>query len=96
MSVQSTNISTPQATELDRLGNLHLYIERETVEDEMVESEALPSSLVTAFAEATGWELALVGDEVKIVDMSASWPAKTPTAHRGRCDRFAEELTKLL
>ena len=77
---------------MSEFDNLQLYKEVDSFESD----HQLPESLVQAFAEATGWELAQVGDEIKIVDMSASWPAMTPTAHRGKCDRFAEELSKLL
>lgn len=33
---------------------------------------------------------------LKIVDMSSAWPAKTPTAHRAKCDRFVESLNLLI
>ena len=73
-------------------GNLQLYTEMEVPQP----AGPLPLSLVEAFAEATGWELAWVGKEIRIIDMSSTWPAKKPTAHRGHCDRVAAELTKLL
>lgn len=91
MSAQSTKDSSQHATEIDPFDNLHLYIE-----GDLPELEALPAALVEAFAEATGWELARVGNEIRIVDMSPAWPAKTPTAHRAKCDRVAEELSRLL
>lgn len=61
-----------------------------------LEHGTLTQALVESFAEATGWELAQIGSEIKIVDMSSNWPAMMPTAHRGKCDRFAEELSKLI
>lgn len=36
------------------------------------------------------------GGTLKIVDMCANWPAKTPTAHRAKCDRFVESLNRLV
>ena len=36
------------------------------------------------------------GGRLKIVDMSATWPAKTPTAHRAKCDRVVESLNRLI
>lgn len=83
---------TPSITDFLSNGNLQLYTESEAPQP----AGPLPLSLVEAFAEATGWELAWVGNQIKIVDMSATWPAKTPTAHRGKCDRVAEELSKLI
>ena len=73
-------------------------VDRDTLEPKCGNPNQLPltKALVDSFAAATGWELAQIGSEIKIVDMSASWPAKTPTAHRGKCDRFAEELSKLV
>lgn len=59
-------------------------------------SARLPESLVQSFAAATGWELGVKGDRVEIIDMSADWPARTPTAHRGKCDQLAAEISKLL
>jgi len=96
MPAQPTETTKPQVADFDPLDNLHLYIECESAETAPESGWALPRSLVDAFAEATGWELAQVGNEIKIVDMSASWPAKTPTAHREKCDRLVEELSKLL
>ena len=91
--MQSQSIQT--APELPADPDLQLYIEADLAE--LAENtNSLPESLVTAFAAATGWELARVGTEIKVVDMSSTWPARTPTAHRGKCDRVAEELSKLL
>ena len=36
------------------------------------------------------------GGKLKIVDMSPTWPARTPTAHRAKCDRFVAALTELI
>lgn len=91
--------ATTSASARCEFDNLQLYKEADSIESEVDSYESdqqLPDSLIHTFAEATGWELAQVGDEIKIVDMSASWPAMTPTAHRGKCDVFAEELSKLL
>ena len=90
--MQSQSIEqAPMPTDSD----LQLYIEADLAE--LLDSaNSLPKPLVDAFAAATGWELARVGDEIKIVDMNAAWPAQAPTAHRGMCDRVAEELSKLL
>lgn len=88
-----TTTSTQQpaeTTDFIAQRNLQLYKESEVTEP----VGALPASLVEAFAEATGWELARVGDEIKIVDMSANWPAKTPTASREKCDQFAAALSE--
>ena len=90
MQSQSTQAPTMPADP-----DLSLYIEPDLVELAN-NTNSLPKPLVDAFAAATGWELARVGDEIKIVDMNSSWPAKIPTANRGQCDRVAEELSKLL
>ena len=90
MQSQSTQ-KAPAAPDPD----LQLYIEADFAELSDF-SDALPASLIDAFASSTGWELAQVGDEIKIVDMSAAWPAGTPTVHRGKCDLVAEELSRLL
>ncbi len=84
-------IARPEDPFLQR--DLHLYAESDV---SLPASELLPQGLIDSFAEATGWELGLVANEIKIIDMSANWPAMTPTAHRGKCDRLAEELSKLL
>lgn len=89
------HIQPPQQYPLNADPDLNLYLEADTAELSQIPNE-LPQSLIDAFAAATGWELARVGDEIKIVDMSAKWPARTPTAHRGKCDVIAEELSKLL
>jgi len=73
--------------------DLNLYTECDFLNSA---DQALPKELVDAFAEATGWELGWIGEEIKIIDMSATWPAKTPTAHRGHCDRVAQALSKLI
>lgn len=94
MQSQTTQEAMPPAGP-----ELQLYKEEPNVceFDQSNEStDRLPQGLIDAFAAATGWELANVGNEIKIVDMSSHWPAKTPTAHRGNCDRIAEELSKLL
>ena len=36
------------------------------------------------------------GGKLKIVDMSSTWPAKTPTAHRAKCDRVVAALNGLI
>ena len=36
------------------------------------------------------------GGKLKIVDMSPTWPARTPTAHRAKCDRFVTALNELI
>lgn len=36
------------------------------------------------------------GGKLKIIDMSPSWPARTPTAHRAKCDRFVAALNELI
>ncbi len=56
----------------------------------------LPQGLQTAFADVTGWELGLIGEEVQIVDMSPTWPPSRPTANRRTCDQLAAEISKLL
>lgn len=90
--MQSQSIEqAPMPTDSD----LQLYIEADLAELSE-NANSLPKPLVDAFAAATGWELARVGNEIKIVDMNAAWPAQRPTAHRGMCDRVAEELSKLL
>ncbi|QEG23325.1 hypothetical protein [Mariniblastus fucicola] len=90
-----TKTQTEEQTTLPADPQLNLYLEREP-SAEFEPGSWLPQSFIDAFAEATGWELARIGNEIKIVDMSQVWPAKTPTAHRGKCDRVAEELSKLL
>jgi hypothetical protein len=92
MQIHPTEPVRPAADPFSN-GDLNLYTESDSFE---LENETLPKTLVEAFAAATGWEMGRVGNEIKIVDMSATWPARTPTAHRGKCDRVAEELTKLL
>ena len=59
-------------------------------------SSGLPSNLVTAFADATGWELGVVDGQVQIVDMSATWPPSRATANRRMCDQLAAEISKLV
>ena len=76
------------------IAELQLYVEKDTSTAHSV--DGLPQELVDTFAAATGWELARVGNEIKIVDMSADWPAKTPTAHRAKCDRLAAAISELL
>jgi hypothetical protein len=78
--------------------NLNLFIgdDFDSVEKDQSSSRSLSESLKSAFAAATGWELGQVGQEIKIVDMSADWPAKKPTAHRGQCDQLAAEISKLV
>lgn len=91
-SMHSQSIEqAPMPTDSD----LQLYVEADLAEL-AISADSLPKPLVDAFAAATGWELARVGDEIKIVDMNPAWPAQTPTAHRGMCDRVAEELSKLI
>ena len=34
--------------------------------------------------------------EIRIVDMSADWPAGKPTAHRGDCDELAAVISAFL
>ena len=34
--------------------------------------------------------------DFRIVDMSSAWPAKTPTAHRGRCDQLIQLFGQLM
>jgi hypothetical protein len=92
MQIHPTEPVPPAADPFSNV-DLNLYTERESFDSG---DESLPQTLIAAFAEATGWELGRVGNEIKIVDMSATWPAKTPTAHRGKCDLVAEELSKLL
>ena len=36
------------------------------------------------------------GGRLKIIDMSPAWPAKTPTAHRAKCDRVVAALNGLI
>ena len=36
------------------------------------------------------------GGTLKIVDMSPTWPARIPTAHRAKCDRFVAALNELI
>jgi hypothetical protein len=38
----------------------------------------------------------LVQGTFSIVDMSAQWPARKPTAHRAKCDQFVEHLDALV
>jgi hypothetical protein len=58
--------------------------------------------LKSAFAQATGWELELreLNNSkkpcIEIVDMSADWPARVPTVHRGKCDQLASAISNLL
>ena len=92
MQIYPTKPASPSPAPVSQQ-DLSLYMESEFHD---LADESLPVSLIEAFSDATGWELGLVGEEIKIVDMSATWPAMTPTAHRGNCDRVAEELTKLL
>ena len=36
------------------------------------------------------------GGRLKIVDMNPVWPARTPTAHRAKCDRMVAALNGLI
>ena len=36
------------------------------------------------------------GGRLKIVDMSPTWPARTPTVHRAKCDRIVAALNELI
>lgn len=36
------------------------------------------------------------GGTLKIIDMSPAWPARTPTAHRAKCDRVVDLLNGMV
>ena len=93
MTISSTQPTSDFSTQPEI--ELQLYTETTPIKA-AAPVNALSVELIEAFAAATGWELARVGNKIKIVDMSQNWPAKTPTASRAKCDRFADVLSESL
>ena len=92
-----TNSSTQPTTDFSPQPEVELQLYTETTPIKAAEPvDSLSAELIEAFAAATGWELARVGNKIKIVDMGQNWPAKTPTASRAKCDRFADALSESL
>ncbi|MDB2687473.1 hypothetical protein N9Y42_09710 [Mariniblastus sp.] len=108
--ISVTNGSTTDDPESSN-NDLKLLVAESLATADMDSLCPLANEFMQAFEAVSGWEVhftestvtsnaSLVGNQApqgkfEIIDMSANWPAKTPTMHRGKCDQLVKLFSDL-